>query len=54
MRCRLEDGSGKPIEYASRILSMAEGKFNYTQFEKQGLAIVFGIKSSTFTFIVMY
>ena len=41
---RLKDGSEKPIEYSSRTLSLA--KRNYGQIEKEGLAIVFGIKSS--------
>ena len=38
---RLEDGSEKPIEYASRTLSLAER--NYAQLV-EGLAIFFGIK----------
>ena len=39
---RLGDRSEKPIEYASRTLSMAER--NSVQIKKEGLAIVFGIK----------
>ena len=39
---RLEDGSDRPIAYASRTLSTAEKK--YCQLEKEGSAIVFGVK----------
>ena len=39
---RMDDGSEKPIAFASRSLAPAEKK--YAQLDKEGLAIVFGVK----------
>ena len=39
---RLSDGPEKPVGYVSRTLTKAEK--NYSQLEKEGLSLVFGVK----------
>ena len=41
---KLDDGTEHPVSFASRTLSSAEKK--YVQLDKEGLAIVFGVKHS--------
>jgi len=38
----MEDGHDKPIAFSSRTLAHTERK--YSQLEKEGLAVVFGVK----------
>ena len=38
----MEDGSERPIAFATRTLSKTE--WNHSQIEKEGLAIIFGVK----------
>jgi len=47
---QMEDGSERPITYASSSLSSAEKK--YSQLEKEALAIIFEIKNATNTSMV--
>ena len=42
----MENGSKRPVEFASRTLSSVER--NYAKIEKEGLAIIFGIKRFQF------
>lgn len=46
----IDDGKEHPVAYASRTLTPAEK--NYSQLEKEGLAIIFSIKN--FTIICLF
>ena len=43
----MEDGTERPVEFASHTHNSAEK--NYAQIEKEGLAIIFGIKDFSST-----
>ena len=40
--CHIDDGHERPIAFASRVLNAAET--NYSQIEREGLAIIFGLQ----------
>lgn len=46
---RMDDGSERPIAFTSRTMSDAERK--YSQLDKKGLALVFGVRNSISTFL---
>ena len=46
---RMDDGSDRPIAYASRTLAPAEK--NYSQIDKEGLSVIFGVKKISPIFI---
>ena len=44
---RMDDGQERPIAFASRSLTDTEQR--YSQLDKEGLAIIYGVKKSMFT-----